>query len=90
MHKISDETTWKAVGFAAAAGAAVLTRSLLKHGWHAATGKQPPSNPASAETAWSEALTWTVASSLVVGIARLVARRHAGRLKEGRVPTLSF
>ena len=86
--KISDETAWKALTFAAAAGAAVLTRFVLKHGWHTATGEAPPENPASADTAWSEALTWTVASSLVVGIARLVAKRQAGRLKRGHVPAL--
>ncbi|MDX1420833.1 MAG: DUF4235 domain-containing protein [Rubricoccaceae bacterium] len=86
--KISDETTWKAVTFAAAAGAAFATRFVLKHGWRTATGKEPPANPASADTAWSEALTWTVASSLVVGVARLVAKRQAGLLKRGEVPAL--
>ena len=88
--KISDETTWKAVGFAAAAGAAALTRYALKHGWHAATGKKPPTNPATAETAWAEALSWTAASSLVAGLARLVALRQAGRLKRGGVPVLGL
>ena len=73
---------------AAAAGAAFLTRYALKHGWHATTGQEPPANPASADTAWSEALTWTVASSLVVGVARLVAKRQAGKLKRGQVPAL--
>ena len=83
MKKISDETTWKAVGFAAAAGAALVARFLLKHSWHAATGKKPPTNPASPETAWTEAVSWTVASSLVAGLARLVAVRQASRLKWG-------
>ena len=86
--KFSDETAWKALTFAAAAGAAALTRYALKHGWHTATGKEPPANPASVDTAWSEALTWTVASSLVVGLARLVAKRQAGKLKHGHVPAL--
>ena len=88
MKKLSDETAWKAVGFAAAAGAAALTRLALKRGWHVATGKAPPTNPAAAETAWIEAVTWTMASSLIVGLARLVAVRQASRLKWGPAANL--
>lgn len=88
MKKISDETTWKAVGFATAAAAAALTRLALKRSWHAATGKEPPTNPAAAQNAWTEAVTWTVASSLVVGLARLVAVRQASRLKWGPAANL--
>ena len=86
--KISDETTWKALTFAAATGAALVTHWALKNGWHAATGKTPPTNPAARQTAWTEALVWTAASSLAGGIARLVAKRQAGALKRGDVPVL--
>ena len=88
--KISDDMAWQVLTFAAAGTAAVLTRMVLKKSWHVATGKEPPSNPASADTAWSEAITWTVASSLIAGLARLVAKRQAGTLKQGRVPVLGL
>lgn len=90
MRRISDETTWKVLTFAAAAVASIATSTLLKRGWHAATGKKPPVNPAARETAWSEALLWTAASSLVAGTAKLVAKRQAGRLKRGDVPVLGL
>ena len=86
--KISDDTTWKALTFVAATGAAFTTHWALKNVWHAATGKKPPTNPAARETAWTEALIWTAASSLAGGIAKLVAKRHAGAIKAGDVPAL--
>ncbi|NNF57658.1 MAG: DUF4235 domain-containing protein [Rhodothermaceae bacterium] len=88
--KISDETAWKALTFLAAGGAALLTRTALKRGWSLTTGKKPPANPASVDTAWNEALAWTAASSLIAGIARLVAKRQAGHLKRGRIPVLGL
>ena len=88
--KISDETTWKALTFVAAGGAALLTRAALKRGWLLTTGKEPPANPAASDTAWSEALAWTAASSLIAGIARLIAKRQAGHLKRGRIPILGL
>ncbi|OZC03755.1 DUF4235 domain-containing protein [Rubricoccus marinus] len=86
--KISDDTTWKALTFVAATGAALTTHWALKNGWQAITGKKPPTNPAARETAWTEALIWTAASSLAGGLAKLVAKRHAGAFKEGDVPVL--
>ena len=86
--RISDNTTWKALTFVAATGAALGTHTLLKKGWLAATGKKPPTNPAARQTAWTEALIWTAASSLAGGIAKLVAKRQAGALKAGDVPVL--
>ena len=88
--KISDETTWKALTFVAATGTALLTHSVLKQGWFYATGRKPPTNPAASETAWSEALLWTAASSLAAGITKLIAKRQAGRFKQGDVPVLGF
>ena len=86
--KISDEATWKLVTFAAATAAAFATQWALKNAWHASTGEKPPTNPAAKETAWSEALIWTAASSLAGGLAKLIAKRHAGALKSGNVPVL--
>ena len=63
------------------AGAAVLagigTRVLVKAAWRAWRGEDPPQNPASPSTDWSEAIAWTAAISVAVGTARLLARRGA-------------
>ncbi len=63
------------------AGAAVLagvaTRYLLRALWRSWKGEEPPANPASASVDWGDAIAWTVAVSVAVGTARLVARRGA-------------
>lgn len=86
---ISNEEIWSlvAAGSAMLAGAAV--KSLLNKSWKRVTKTNPPLNPASADTSWKEALLWTVASSVAVGLAQLVARRGADALwfqASGRKP----
>lgn len=83
---LSDRHRWILVSGLAAAGTAFATKSLLKHGWHAATGEDPPLNPAASETAWTEAVVWTVAASVVAGLSRLAARRAATAFLDGSVP----
>ncbi|MBW3543592.1 MAG: DUF4235 domain-containing protein [Planctomycetes bacterium] len=68
---------WKALGTGAAVMAGVGARSALKAGWTAVTDDDPPLNPADSDTAWSQALMWTVAAGVTVGLARLLARRGA-------------
>ena len=87
---LSRKQRWIVTSGLAAAGAAFATRSLLRRGWHATTGEDPPMNPASQETAWTEALTWTVAASVVAGVSRLAARRAAARYLGGPVPEDKF
>ena len=82
----SRKQRWMAVSGAAAMAAAFATRSALKRGWNATTGEDPPMNPASTETAWTEALVWTVAASVVAGVSRLAARRTAAHFIDGPVP----
>ena len=86
--RISDETAWKLLTAAGAFGASYATKALLQKSWRGVTGKKPPTNPAAAGTAWSEALIWTAAASLSAGLASLVAKRQAAKLKAGSVPTL--
>ncbi|PAP80562.1 hypothetical protein B1759_04045 [Rubrivirga sp. SAORIC476] len=83
---LSQKTRWILLSGLAATGTAFVTRSLLRRGWHAAAGEDPPLNPASSETAWTEALVWTVSASVVAGLSRLTARRAAASLMDGPVP----
>ena len=83
---LSDKQRWMLVSGGSALAVAFATRSALKYGWNAATGEDPPMNPADTETAWTEALTWTVAASVVAGISRLAARRAAAHFLDGPVP----
>lgn len=60
-------------GIAAGAG----TRAALRAGWRRTHGGDPPTNPASPTTRWSEALIWAVASGVAMAVTRLVAQRGA-------------
>ena len=77
MGKTAEKTAWKIAATGAGLVAGVITRKIIVASWKAAKGTNPPTNPAARETQWSEALIWTIATSIGVGIARLVATRGA-------------
>lgn len=77
---------WIAVSGLSAAAAAFGTRSLLRRVWNKTTGEDPPMNPADSNTAWTEAVVWTIAASVVAGLSRLTARRTAAHYLGGPVP----
>lgn len=70
-----EDTTWKLMATAAATAASFAAHAVLKESWKLITKEDPPLNPADSETAWEEALIWTVASGVLVGLCRLAARR---------------
>lgn len=70
-------TLWKAAATLASIGAAVAARKAVTSVWEKQVGSEPPMNPADPQTDWVEALGWTVATGVLVGVARLVARRGA-------------
>lgn len=73
----TEDTGWTLLVSAAALTASFAARAALKESWKLITKKDPPLNPADSETAWDEALMWTVASGVLVGLCRLAARRGA-------------
>lgn len=80
---------WKVVGALSGMVAGMVTRAALKASWRKVKGTNPPSNPASPATTWSEALTWAVASGVAMAVMRLVAQRGAAeawRKKTGAYP----
>jgi hypothetical protein len=68
---------WRAVGAVAGLGAGLAARKFLEGTWRATRGQDPPANPASSQTTWSEALVWAAASGVAVAVFRLVAQRGA-------------
>jgi hypothetical protein len=70
-------TVWKSFATLASVGAAIAARNAATALWQKQVGTQPPVNPADPETDWGEAIAWTVAIGVLVGVARLVARRGA-------------
>lgn len=87
---LTRKQRWIAVSGLSATAAAFATRSLLRRSWHGVTGEDPPMNPADSGTAWTEAVVWTVAASVVAGLSRLTARRTAAHVLDGSVPEDKF
>lgn len=81
--------SWKAFATLASIAAAIAARKAATSLWQRQVGTDPPVNPADPTTDWAEALGWTVATGVLVGVARLFARRGAAALwekMEGSLP----
>jgi hypothetical protein len=66
-----------AFSLVAALLAATVARKGLNATWKAASGKEPPANPADPEVAIGEALLWAALSGILVGVVRMLATRRA-------------
>jgi hypothetical protein len=77
MGQAMEKTLWKLAGTGAAVLAGIAVRSALMSLWRGIMKNEPPNNPADPATAWGEAIAWTAATGLVVGVARMVASRGA-------------
>ena len=73
----SSSKVWSVFSLVAAVGAAALAKKALNTSWRAATGKNPPANPADPDVDLWEAVAWAAASGTFVGIARMLASRKA-------------
>ena len=65
------------VGAGAAMVASMVIERSMTYGWKAITSSDPPAKPESLETRWSDALLWTAASAIAVGVGQVLARRGA-------------
>ncbi len=70
---------WSLFSVVATLLAAVVARKGLNAFWRAATGKEPPDNPADPDIELREAVAWAIASGAIVAIARMLASRRAAR-----------
>ncbi len=61
----------------AALGAAAVAKKGLNTSWRAATGKNPPANPADPDVGLAEAVMWAAVSGTLIGVARMLATRRA-------------
>jgi len=68
---------WSIFSLAAALGAAAVAKKGITGTWRAATGKNPPANPADPDVDVWEAVAWAAVSGTLIGIARMLATRKA-------------
>lgn len=72
-----QKIVWKLGAAGAAFAAATAVRKLMAVAWKGAKKTDPPSDPASEDVSWSDAVMWTAATAVGIGVAKLVAARGA-------------
>lgn len=77
MGHAMEKTLWKLAATGAAILASIAVRNVLMATWRAVAKTEPPNNPADPTTGWGEAVAWTAATGLVIGVARMAASRGA-------------
>lgn len=77
MGHAMEKTVWKLAATGAAIIASIAVRNLLMAVWRKVVKTDPPNNPADPSTSWGEAIAWTAATGLVIGVARMAASRGA-------------
>lgn len=73
----SNSKFYSAFSLIAALGAAAVAKKGLNASWRAATGKNPPANPADPDVGLAEAVMWAALSGTLIGVARMLATRRA-------------
>lgn len=73
----NNSKVWTAFSMIAALAAAGLARKTLNTSWRAATGKNPPANPADPDVNVWEAVAWATVSGTAIALARMLATRRA-------------
>ena len=68
---------WTAFSLVSALMAAAVARKALDTGWKAATGKNPPENPADPDVKMAEAVVWAAVTGAFIALARMLAQRRA-------------
>jgi hypothetical protein len=80
---------WTLFSLVAALGAATVAKRAINTSWKAATGKEPPANPADPDVDIWEAVAWAAVSGTLIALARMLATRKAASYyarSTGRLP----
>jgi hypothetical protein len=74
---IQKKVLWMAVASGATALAGAAVNRGLDQAWRVTMNDEPPADPASHRVSWRDAILWTVATGVVIGLGRLLAHRGA-------------
>lgn len=77
MISTNERLTYNLLASGAAIVAAIVVRNAMEKTWELVNNKVAPENPADPETSWKEAVVWSIASGVVIGLARMFAQRGA-------------
>ena len=70
---------WKVVAGVAGAIVASVTRSAIDDAWRSVRGTAPPEDPTHRSVALTDAISWTIATTAGLAVARLVTDRVVAR-----------
>ena len=84
MDALNQDQKWAIVSLGSAVLAAVVVRRAIRMGWKATQDEDPPLNPLRQDSDWTDAVLFSLASGLTVGLARLAARAAASLWEEER------
>ncbi|CAM3210075.1 DUF4235 domain-containing protein [Nocardioides dubius] len=68
---------WSSMSLVTALISAAAAKKALNTGWKAATGKEPPSNPADPDVDLWEAVAWAALSGTFIALIKMLASRRA-------------
>lgn len=71
---------WKVMALASGLIGAKVAKAASDGTWKAATGSQPPVNPADPDVEWKEAVGFAIVSGAIVGVIRMVAQKQAANV----------
>lgn len=77
--KPKNSRAWNMGSALAAVAAAAVAKQGLTASWKAATGKNPPANPADPDVEVWEAVFWAASTGALIAIARMLAARKAAQ-----------
>lgn len=77
MVSLSREQKWQLVSLGSAVLAAVVVRGGIKAAWKVTRDDDPPLNPLRQDSTWTDAVLFSLATGVTVGLARLGARAAA-------------
>lgn len=72
-----QKAMWMVVATGTTALAGIAVNKGLDQAWRLARDEEPPEDPGSRDVAWRDAILWTIATGVVIGLGRLLARRGA-------------
>ena len=82
MNLLSKEDKWDYLVLGASVLAGLAVRGIAKNGWHLVHKEEPPQNPAAEDVSWRDAILWSMALGMAVGLARMATRKGMATLWE--------
>lgn len=75
MEWINKKNIWQLVAFLTSILISMGIKKVLNNSWKSIKQKDPPKVSTSDSVAWADAITWTITTAIISGLAKLFAER---------------